>query len=134
MPNIVNILFAQVERTVFDIDETNEDEFTLFELYRLLTNSGYAIHTIPNFPNEEQLKDVHILVIGFSTRPDCDVDIVERFVLDGGCVLLLADALSMLGASTKLNKIANLAKFKFDKYLNRQPTALQTISAALCNC
>lgn len=123
-----NILFAQAEPVHFYAAGETAESPPFSAFYQLLQNEGYHIGYTTEALTHEHLAETDVLVIGvpeyvFDT---VDTKAVEQFVINGGALLLVTNAATMLNPPHSLNKMAAIAGLRFQEYLNARPTYLQT--------
>jgi len=124
----IKILFSQAHKEQLVIAEDAEGEAQFSLLRQTLANQGYAIDCATKALTSNQLAGAQILVLGApgSDLKQGEIEAIKVFVQDGGGLLLVSSAETMINPPFSLNRqMAAMTGLQFQEYLNYPITFLQ---------
>ncbi|MGB0384398.1 MAG: DUF4350 domain-containing protein [Ardenticatenaceae bacterium] len=133
----IKLLFSQSHNEQLRIAEDAEDEAQFLLLRELLEGLEYVTNSTTEGEalTSNQLAGYQILVMGAPKHnrdnpkrtelTSAEIEAVKQFVADGGGLLLISNAETMIDPPPSLNKLTAIANLKFNEYHNYPPTFLQ---------
>ncbi len=124
----IKILLSHGHGERLPLPETGGEDGEFSRLYQMLAGAGYLIQPTPAPLSSEKLVDAQLIVIG---GPEEDltaeeVEVVKRFIEEGGDVLLIGDGGTRVDLLPKLSSVLlDTMGLALREYHNYPPTFLQ---------
>lgn len=114
------VMFVKAKEEMFVASEEKNKQPSFSRLHDILKEQNFGITFLDSLSRQDQLENIDVLVAGIPEylRQTLDPNIIERYLNNGGSLLLITNATTMINPPQDLNKVAAIAGIQFQEYLN----------------